>query len=259
MGKVAMPHVDHDNFAARREAHLAARRGQMKRLYDSHASTAAEYVALPEPPLVPTPWPHLNDFLGGGLRLRDAVSISSGNHYLASRLMGTFHSFLKSAGFNVAWTSCSNDKTTRDGLERWARQSVRNGAEVLFVDWFPNFADRFRQVDEEEALERGWRPGPSEYDQIANVTGSLRTIASEGFATLVLGACMEGRARGVADSQEVTKRLLRGDSSIEICCQTVMICWQEPGSDVPLGWLYDWPNAEIARGICPPIPLMAEM
>jgi hypothetical protein len=185
-------------------------------------------------PLLPTPWQSLNERLGGGVSVRQISAISANDHHYASDRLRKFHNHLRTNGYKVAWIGCHRESTTEQNLLDWAEDHAEDGADALFIDWFPNLSINGWSFDEYEIEDRyaeGLPATPTDEDVISWMGPRLHTIAARNELAVVLGACMSGARRRTTSNSAVTRQGLRGNGTLEGIVRTLLICW--PDDDKP--------------------------
>ncbi|WP_285746489.1 hypothetical protein [Lentzea sp. NBRC 105346] len=195
---------------------------------------ASDTTAIGElPPKLPTPWSQLNDRLHGGFDLGQLVSISSGNHRYASKMLETQFNYLRDNGYTAEWLNCHRDTTTIESVIDWAAEHVENDVEALFIDWFPRIAHADRDGSELDDEPRR----PEEHTS-TTVLAALRELVAESETTVFLGAMMEFSALDVAEQQAVVHYSLRADDAMADFVRTILLCFPDKhGSGKPVGWL----------------------
>lgn len=212
-----------------------------------HSPHESQSVKLPDavlkllgPPkkVVSTPWPGLNAFSAGevdGVVAGQVVSISSGDHQIAHALLREWHDHLLSRqDARLAWATCQPATfPTPESLTEWTQALVKLGMHV-FLDGFPDVGDRHQETDGEV----------SEYDAIAWMIRELHRIAHKTDSVIVLGARMSEGAKNTI-GREVDRHLVRGDGVVESMCRTSMLTCADPGTGELMGWLYNYPLADV--------------
>jgi hypothetical protein len=214
------------------------------------SASATDSLDLDTPaPKLPTPWRNLSERLHGGFDFGQVVTFSAGNHHYASELLATLTRYVRARGFRTVTTSCRRTSTTVQSLIEWVQDQIDADVDVILVDWFPNLTDpeavTQRDADSDAGFDvddvGGAAPGAEEAI-VSATTARLHRMVARKPVILLLGVCMDGAARNVADSPSVANCLLRGNGTVEGIAGTVVICYPDKhNGDAPAAFLYSAP------------------
>jgi len=197
---------------------------------------------------ISTPWPGLGAYTikpaSSAVITGQVMSISSGDHRVASALLREWHDHLQLEQHRPAWVTCSPDRfTSPESLVAWARSPAERGTPV-FIDNFPDVGGRHRVFD----------PDEDEYDRITEddviswTVTALHQVARAANGLIVLGARMADGAE-TAIGRDIENHLVRGDGVVESRCRTSMLAYSDPETLEPWGWLYSHPHGDHLRQI----------
>lgn len=178
---------------------------------------------LAKPPDIPTPWRGLNEQLGErdeGIAARQVISISSGNHYYASRILRRLRGYLEKLGFPVPFLQCRRGNTPVKELAAQVNAGIGPRSPVAIVDWFPNVDFDMSPVEEDGSVR-------SFEDQGMDFFNEVRPAAKMNDGLLVIGACMSREAYSAGATDQACAYPLRGQGLVEERCEYSLVCWPD--------------------------------
>jgi hypothetical protein len=180
-----------------------------------------------------------------GIKPGALVSMSSGNHKFASRILRRLRAYVGTLGYSTPFIECRRDQTYAQvaaDITAWAEP----WCPVIIVDWFPNLA----------LEEQGYDP-PSHEDQAMNFFNDVRAAAHRNRVLVLLGACMSPDTLAVGATEDACEYPIRGRRMVEERCDYSVICWpDETDSARTQGKLVTLPDTP--RRLEDPIPFAFE-
>ena len=151
-----------------------------------------------------------------GIKPGALVSMSSGNHKFASRILRRLRTYVEKLGYSTPFTECLRDQAYAQ-VAADVVASANSGCPIIIVDWFPNLA----------LEEQGDDDPPSHEDQAMNFFNDVRAAAHRNRVLVLLGACMSPDALAVGATEDACEYPIRGRRMVEERCDYSVICWPD--------------------------------